>query len=96
MRHFCASELYLGGLDLIAIQEVLGHSWIATTMRYVHVQQTRVEDALVAGQQRAAKRSTTRPPTRPAGPATTGSALPCEGRTPPWSGFALTGSSKRP
>ncbi len=56
LRHFCASELYLGGLDLIAIQEVLGHSWIATTMRYVHVQQTRVEDAWVTGQQRAAKR----------------------------------------
>ncbi|WP_262387141.1 site-specific integrase [Streptomyces sp. TRM49041] len=36
LRHFCASELYLGGLDLIAIQEVLGHSWIATTMRYVN------------------------------------------------------------
>ncbi|WP_328964980.1 tyrosine-type recombinase/integrase [Streptomyces virginiae] len=56
LRHFCASGLYLGGLDLIAIQEVLGHSWIATTMRYVHVQQARVEDAWVAGQQRAAKR----------------------------------------
>lgn len=54
--HFRASELYLGGLDLIAIQEVLGHSWIATTMQYVHVQQTRVEDAWVVGQQRAAKR----------------------------------------
>ncbi|MER7854009.1 site-specific integrase [Streptomyces bacillaris] len=56
LRHFCASELYSGGLDLVAIQEVLGHSWIATTMRYVHVQQTRVEDAWLAGQQRAAKR----------------------------------------
>ncbi len=56
LRHFCASELYTGGLDLVAIQEVLGHSWIATTMRYVHVQQTRVEDAWLAGQQRAAKR----------------------------------------
>ncbi|MFD9473786.1 tyrosine-type recombinase/integrase [Streptomyces goshikiensis] len=56
LRHFCASELYLGGLDLLGIQEVLGHSWIATTMRYIHVQQTRVEDAWVAGQQRAAKR----------------------------------------
>ncbi|WP_405498359.1 tyrosine-type recombinase/integrase [Streptomyces sp. NBC_00096] len=56
LRHFCASELYLGGRALIAIQEVLGHSRIATTMRYVHVQQTRVEDARVAGQQRAPKR----------------------------------------
>ncbi|MGW1507190.1 tyrosine-type recombinase/integrase [Streptomyces mirabilis] len=56
LRHSCASELYLGGLDLLAIQEVLGHSWIATTMRYIHVQQTRIEDAWAAGQQRAAKR----------------------------------------
>lgn len=56
LRHFCASELYSGGLDLVAIQEILGHSWIATTMRYVHVQQTRVEDAWLAGQQRAARR----------------------------------------
>jgi site-specific recombinase XerD len=36
LRHFCASQLYLSGMDLIAIQEVLGHSWIATTMRYVN------------------------------------------------------------
>ncbi|MEW1819098.1 tyrosine-type recombinase/integrase, partial [Streptomyces diastaticus] len=36
LRHFCASELYLGGLDLLGIQEVLGHSWIATTMRYIN------------------------------------------------------------
>jgi site-specific recombinase XerD len=56
LRHFCASELYLGGLDLLGIQEVLGHSWNATTMRYIHVQQTWVEDAWVSGQQRAAKR----------------------------------------
>ncbi|MET8181678.1 site-specific integrase [Streptomyces sp. NPDC005336] len=56
LRHFCASQLYANGLDLLAIQEVLGHSWIAATMRYVHVQQTRVEDAWVAGTERAAKR----------------------------------------
>jgi site-specific recombinase XerD len=56
LRHFCASELYRDGMDLIAIQEVLGHSWIATTMRYVHVHRTHVEDAWIAGQQRAAER----------------------------------------
>jgi site-specific recombinase XerD len=56
LRHYCASQLYLSGMDLIAIQEVLGHSWIATTMRYVHVHRTHVEDAWFAGQQRAAHR----------------------------------------
>jgi len=39
------------GMDLIAIQETLGHAWIATTMNYVHVHRTHVEDAWVAGQQ---------------------------------------------
>ncbi|WUP70901.1 dihydropteroate synthase [Streptomyces sp. NBC_00258] len=55
LQHFCASELYLNGLDLISIQEVLGHSWTATTMRYIHVHRTRVEDAWVAGHERAAR-----------------------------------------
>jgi site-specific recombinase XerD len=56
LRHYCASELYLSGVDLISIQEMLGHSWVATTMRYIHVHRTQIEDAWVAGQQRAAER----------------------------------------
>lgn len=56
LRHYCASQLYLDGVDLVSIQETLGHSWITTTMGYVHVHRTRIEDAWVAGQQRAAKR----------------------------------------
>jgi integrase/recombinase XerD len=56
LRHFCASQLYLGGMDLIAIQEALGHVWVATTMQYIHVHRTHVEDAWIAGQQRAATR----------------------------------------
>jgi site-specific recombinase XerD len=56
LRHFCASQLYFGGMDLIAIQETLGHAWIATTMNYVHVHRTHVEDAWIAGQDRAAGR----------------------------------------
>src|SRR2546429_208710 len=27
-------SFYLGGMDLLAIQQVLGHSWVATTMAY--------------------------------------------------------------
>jgi integrase/recombinase XerD len=56
LRHFCASQLYLDGVDLISIQEALGHAWVATTMRYVHVHRTRIEEAWIAGQQRAARR----------------------------------------
>jgi integrase/recombinase XerD len=56
LRHFCASELHLSGMDLIAIQATLGHAWIATTMNYAHVPGTHIEDAWIAGQQRAAER----------------------------------------
>ena len=56
LRHFCASQLYLGGMDLIAIQPTLGHAWVATTMNYIHVHATHIEDAWIAGQQRAADR----------------------------------------
>ncbi|MBC6457772.1 tyrosine-type recombinase/integrase [Actinomadura sp. HBU206391] len=56
LRHYCASELYLSGMDLVAIQELLGHDWVATTMRYVHVQRTHIEDSWIKGQQRAADR----------------------------------------
>ncbi|WP_433665200.1 tyrosine-type recombinase/integrase [Nocardia sp. CA-128927] len=56
LRHFCASQLYLAGMDLIAIQQTLGHVWVATTMHYIHVHRTHIEDAWIAGQQRAADR----------------------------------------
>ncbi|EHR59190.1 tyrosine-type recombinase/integrase [Saccharomonospora cyanea] len=56
LRHYCASQLYQAGVDILAIQELLGHSWIATTMRYVHVHGTRIETAIERGHQRAAQR----------------------------------------
>ncbi|MBF6371105.1 site-specific integrase, partial [Nocardia puris] len=28
LRHYCASQLYRTGVDILAIQEVLGHSWV--------------------------------------------------------------------
>lgn len=45
LRHYCASQLYLSGVGLLAIQELLGHAWVVTTMRYVHVNSSHVEDA---------------------------------------------------
>ena len=56
LRHYCASEVYRSGMDLVAIQELLGHQWVATTMRYVHVHREHIEDAWLKGQQRAASR----------------------------------------
>lgn len=56
LRHYCASQLYGSGMDLLAVQELLGHAWIATTMRYVHVHRGRVEQAWIQGQAAAADR----------------------------------------
>lgn len=56
LRHYCASQLSLGGMDLLAVQEALGHAWVATTMNYIHVPGAHIEDAWAAGQRRAAAR----------------------------------------
>lgn len=56
LRHYCASQLYLTGMDLLAVQELLGHEWVSTTMRYVHVNRDHVATAWLAGQARAASR----------------------------------------
>ena len=56
LRHFAASELYRNGMDVFAVQEVLGHEWITTTMIYVHVHRSHVEDSWVQAGRRAAGR----------------------------------------
>jgi site-specific recombinase XerD len=56
LRHYAASELYRNGMDVFAVQEVLGHEWINTTMIYVHVHRSHVEDAWVQAGCRAAGR----------------------------------------
>ncbi|MGW2836139.1 tyrosine-type recombinase/integrase, partial [Streptomyces sp. NPDC001286] len=43
LRHFCASELYRRGVGLEAIGALLGHAWLSTTARYVHVPAERIE-----------------------------------------------------
>jgi site-specific recombinase XerD len=56
LRHYAASDLYRNGMDIVAIQEVLGHSWLNTTMIYVHVDQTHIEDAWAQAGRRATDR----------------------------------------
>ncbi len=56
LRHFAASDLYRNGMNVVAIQEILGHSWLNTTMIYVHVDRTHIEDAWARAGARAADR----------------------------------------
>jgi site-specific recombinase XerD len=56
LRHYCASSLYASGMDLKALQELLGHEWLSTTTRYVHVRSDYVEQAWTDANQRVAAR----------------------------------------
>ena len=56
LRHYCASSLYERGMDLKAIQELLGHEWLSTTTRYIHVHANHIEQAWVTANARVAAR----------------------------------------
>lgn len=45
MRRACATHNYERGMDLVAIQQLLGHWTVASTMRYVRPSETFIEDA---------------------------------------------------
>ena len=56
LRHFCASSLYGAGMDLKALQELLGHQWLATTSGYIHVRDDHIEQAWVNANRRLENR----------------------------------------
>jgi site-specific recombinase XerD len=56
LRHFCASSLYVSGVDLRAIEDVLGHDWLATTSVYIHVQDDHIERSWAAANERITAR----------------------------------------
>ncbi|HEU5418598.1 MAG TPA: tyrosine-type recombinase/integrase [Streptosporangiaceae bacterium] len=55
LRHYCASSLYQHGMDLKAVQELLGHQWLSTTTRYIHVHDDHIETAWAAANERIAR-----------------------------------------
>jgi integrase len=46
MRHTCCTRLVLGGVDIKRVMQWMGHDAIATTMRYMQVRPTDLEDVL--------------------------------------------------
>lgn len=52
LRHYCASHLYERGMNLKAIQEVMGHSWLSTTTQYIHVHDGHIERSWAAANRR--------------------------------------------
>lgn len=46
LRHTFATNLVIGGIDLVTVKEILGHSDIAMTVRYSHPSDTRKMEAV--------------------------------------------------
>ena len=56
LRHACASRLYGEGVSLVAIEQLMGHRWLTTTMGYVNVAEETIESEYCQASERASTR----------------------------------------
>lgn len=48
LRHTAATLMYQGGVDMLALKEILGHENVSTTQIYTHINQKQLRDAVQA------------------------------------------------
>lgn len=48
LRHTAATLMYQGGVDMLALKEILGHENVSTTQIYTHINRQQLKDAVAA------------------------------------------------
>jgi integrase len=60
LRHTGASRRLLAGVDVVTVSKILGHSTITTTMRYLHLVQSHLHEAINKGSMQAGTKTGTK------------------------------------
>ena len=67
LRHTAATLMYQGGVDMLALKEILGHESVSTTQIYTHINQQQLRDAVQASPLAKQKFVAQKPSADPAG-----------------------------
>ena len=56
LRHFRATQWLMNGVDVNTVRQLLGHSSVQTTMRYIHFVKTHATQSVLAAQTKEVQR----------------------------------------